>query len=344
MYYVELLRAKRALVIAGVILAIVFVVAAIVRASLGHSVVRDIPAVYTDSDTAHVTRTKLADGSQQIVVDDPKKSTHAVILQRPNGGFTVDAIEPNDRSHNDNMSMGSFSIDSHPESGGRLKHTTIAFTPGIGTFYIGVLFLITIPIGLLMASMLGGALAKENDGHLDLAWTKPVTRERFALTAFGIDCAAIVFAQLGTIVVLLLASLLYLVPSLAVGPKDGWYIALSFFGPVAWYALITVVSASFKRSPGGAMGLLWLVATLIPGIVAALEQGSHYNTVAAVFYAVFKGILYLNPIAYLSFSIGHRNNMHTLMGLSLQAEVGILAALIVGYLALSLVQWRRVEA
>lgn len=344
MYYVELMRAKRALVIAGVVLAVLFVVAAIVRASLGHSVARDLPAVYTDSATAHVTRTKLADGTQQIIVDDPKKLTKAVIDERPNGAFTVDAIEPNDRSHDDSMSMGSLSIESHPENGGRLKHTKIAFTPGAGTFYIGVLFLITIPVGLLVASMLGGPLAKENDGHLDIAWTKPVTRDGLALTSFGIDCAAIVVAQIATLIVLLLASLLYLVPKLAVGSLDGWYIALSFFGPIAWYALITVVSASFKRSPGGAMGLLWLVATLVPGVAAALEQGSHYNTVAAVFYSVFKGISYLNPIAYLSFSIGHANSMHTLTGVSLQAEVGILAALIIGYLALSLVQWRRVEA
>src|SRR2546430_11375674 len=45
---------------------------------------------------------------------------------------------------------------------------------------LAVLFAIAEVFALITATMLGGALAKENDGHLEMAWTKPVTRDRFS--------------------------------------------------------------------------------------------------------------------------------------------------------------------
>ena len=48
---------------------------------------------------------------------------------------------------------------------------------------VGVLFAIAEGFALITATMLGGALAKENDGHLEIAWTKPVSRERLALAS-----------------------------------------------------------------------------------------------------------------------------------------------------------------
>ncbi len=57
-YYVEMLRAKRALVIAGIILGLFLVTTAIVRFSIHGNDVRSWPGELTGSPTAHVTQTK----------------------------------------------------------------------------------------------------------------------------------------------------------------------------------------------------------------------------------------------------------------------------------------------
>jgi hypothetical protein len=193
-------------------------------------------------------------------------------------------------------------------------------------------------MGLLVASILGGALAKENDGHLELAWTKPVSRERYALSSVAVDAIAIIVSQLLTIAVSLAATLMFLVPRFSYGPNLAWAILLAFAGPIAWYALITAASASLKRGPGMVIGLGWVAAVLIPGIAGALQGAANVNSIAAWFYAIFHALSYIDPISNFSF---HKDQT-TMM--PLPAAVGVLLALIAGYVALAVAQWRRVEA
>jgi hypothetical protein len=333
-YFVEYARAKRAIVIALILLGLFFLATIILRISVHDS---HWQANLQNSPTAHVTNTTLADGSIRTVVDDPARQTHAVIVKHKNGALDMDILEPRgSKHHHADFMIGSVNMNQNVE-GGRL-HTTIHYAPDVPNFNLGICFLITIPMGLLVASILGGALAKENDGHLELAWTKPVSRERYALSSVAVDAIAIIVSQLLTIAVSLAATLMFLVPRFSYGPNLAWAILLAFAGPIAWYALITAASASLKRGPGMVIGLGWVAAVLIPGIAGALQGAANVNSIAAWFYAIFHALSYIDPISYFSY---HKDQT-TMM--PLPAAVGVLLALIAGYVALAVAQWRRVEA
>lgn len=336
-YFVEFLRAKRALFIALILLGLVFLAAVILRVSVhtGHW-----DADLQSSPTAHVTKTQLGDGSTRIVVDDAARQTHAVIVRHPDGAFDMDVIEPKNGSnashHHMDFVTGSTNMSTRDE--GNTTHTVIHYRHDMPNYDLGILFMATIPMGLIVASILGGLLAKENDGHLELAWTKPVSRERYALAGMTVDALAIAVAQLLTIAVTLAASLMFFVPRFSYGATAGWEIVLAFAAPIAWYALITAASASLRRGPGMVIGLGWVLAILIPSIGGALQNAAQMNAIAAWFYAIFRGLSYIDPIAYLAM----HNNHPTLM--SFPASAGVLCALVAGYVALAVAQWRRVEA
>lgn len=333
-YFVEYARAKRAIVIALILLGLFFLAAVILRISV-HDVHWE--SQLESSPTAHVIHTTLADGSIRTVVDDPARQTHAIIIKHKNGVMDMDVLEPRGaKSHHSNFVMGSTNMNATVE--GNKLHTTIHYVPGIPNFDLGTCFLLTIPMGLLVASFLGGALAKENDGHLELAWTKPVSRERYALSSVAVDAIAIVLAQLLTIAVTLLATLMFLVPRFSYGHNLLWAILLAFAGPIAWYALITAASASLRRGPGIVVGLGWVAAVLIPGIAGALQGAAGVNPIAAWFYAIFHALSYVDPISYFAF---HKDQ--TAM-MPFPDSVGVMFVLIAVYVALAVAQWRRVEA
>ncbi len=340
--YVEFLRAKGALRIALILLGLALLAGIILRFSVHGAGVNDWASTIEHSRSAHVTRTQLADGSSRTVVDDPVKRTYAVITRR-NGQVFMTITKPahgSAESH-DSVVMGSADINTATRGG--VSHVTVRYVPGV-SYDLGILFLITIPMGLLAATILGAPLAKENDGHLELAWTKPISRERYAMQAFGIDLAAIIIAQLCTFAVVMLGTLLFVVPRFTYPHDLGWYIALAVLGPAAWYAALTVASTSLKRGPGLVIGLGWLFALFVPGIAGALSGAAPVNAVAAGFYAIFRALSYLDPIAYLSIKAGSNSAATTLnLGTSWNTILALVGLTVV-YLALSLVQWRRVEA
>lgn len=335
-FYVEYARAKRAVIIALVLLGLFLLATIILRVSVhdGHW-----QADLQNSPTAHTTQTRLPDGSTRIVIDDAARQTHAVIVKHVNGALDMDIIEPRTgHRHRGDFIMGSSSMNSSVE--GNTQHTRIHYVPEMPVYKLDILFLATIPMGLIVASILGGALAKENDGHLELAWTKPISRERYAAASFAVDSAAIVLSQLLTVAVTLLATLMFFVPRFGSENNMGWYIFVAFAGPLSWYAVVTAASASLRRGPGLVIGLGWVAALLIPGLAQALAGAAQINPIAAWFYAIFHGLSYLDPIAYLEL----HNGQAGILSLSTAGCAGVLCALIVGYLALAVAQWRRVEA
>jgi hypothetical protein len=331
-WFVEYARATRAIKIALILLGIFFAVTVILRLSVhdGHW-----PAQVEGSRTAHVTRTQLPDGGERTVVDDPQQQTHAVIVTRANGVVDMDITEPRGRHHGEFI-MGSSSMATTDQ--GNLTRTKLHYVPHVPKFDLGILFLVTMLMGLIVASILGGPLAKENDGHLELAWTKPISRERYALQSMAVDAVAIALSQLMTIAVTLLACLMFFVPRFTYGADTGWQIAFALAAPIAWFALLTAASASLKRGPGMVIGLGWVAALIVPGLAGALEGGARINTIAAWFYAIFHSLSYIDPIAYMAF------NHNQPIFMPFPNSVGVFCALIAVYVALAVLQWRRVEA
>lgn len=341
-YFVEYKRALRALRVVGIILG-VFVVIAIIGRIATHNVRGDAYfSDITNSPTAHVTHQTLADGSVRTVVDDPVRKVHAVAVTT-GGHLHVEVTEPSGgRGSEDENVMGEVNVRETHQGG--MEHTVVDTNlhPSIP---LGIMFGISILIGFIVASMLGGVLSKENDGHLELAWTKPISRERYALAAFAVDVAAIIVSQIACVAIGLLCLLLFFVPGLSFEPNAGLHIALSFLATIGWYAALTGWSASVKRGPGIVIGLGWLFALIVPSITGLLAQGT--APLIQIIHAILLAITYLDPLAYINLHITEstmRSGMSGPLHLNMTTASFALAALIVFYLAAALAQWRRVEA
>lgn len=341
-YFVEYMRARAALRIALIILALLLLTGIILRIAVRGPTPFDVSATLQREPGARVSHTQLADGTVRTIVDNPERRTYAVIEQH-GGSLRMDITQPVGMSNASNiMSLGSMSIKEDVHKG--IVHTAIVYRES-SPWDLGVLLLITIPMGLIIGTVLGGPLSKENDGHLELAWTKPVSRDRYALACVGVDAVTIFASQILMLATVLLASMLFGFPRLSVTGSVGLEILLAAFGPLAWYALLTAGSASVKRGPWRVIGIGWLIAIIVPALSGALRDAANYNTVAAAFHAVFHALSFLDPISFMTFQVMHGDTtVLSAVGTNLSTSVSIVIALSIVYITAAVLQWRRVEA
>ncbi len=64
-------------------------------------------------------------------------------------------------------------------------------------------------VALIVATILAAPFAREADGHLEIALTKPISKVRYALGAIGADVVGIVAASFITVVAFYLCQLLF---------------------------------------------------------------------------------------------------------------------------------------
>jgi len=338
MNYVEYLRAMRALRIVAIVLGVVLVIVAVARISMlrYESSWNDVSR-YTNSPTAHVTKMTLPDGSTKTIVDDPVKKVHAEITDRGYNGKQIVVTEPaRGKDKHDRVTIGSINVDESTTSHG-VKRTVIDTNSDVNIKY---LFVAALPLMLLFATLVAGPLAKENENHLELAMTKPVSRTQFALGAFAIDIAGIIVTSLLCVVVYLVCCVMFQVPHFVSSDNTARVIALCYLSTIGLYALITAVSASVKRGVGAAIGITWAAVLVLPGL-------SHINgdpgTLPAILGAIFRTINRLNPMSYMPGSF-HASSGEPILDTTQSLAVLSLIVLIIAYLAAALVQWRRVEA
>ena len=215
-------------------------------------------------------------------------------------------------------------------------------TPNIS---IAVLFAISEVIGLVTATMLGGVLAKENDGHLEIAWTKPVSRERLASASMGVDIVTILISQFAMVLLVLIICAMFVWPAFYSDATTLPSIAITLLGPIAWYACLTAFSASLKRGLGMVVGLGWLAAIAIPAIAEGTARSS--SDLGRAIHWVFQPLAYIDPIEYVHLSFHGSGGMSAMQDAPLGplgVSASMLLVLTIVYLALSVLQWRRVEA
>jgi hypothetical protein len=190
------------------------------------------------------------------------------------------------------------------------------------------------------ATVLGLNLAAENEGHLELAWTKPVSRERYALGVFAVDVAAMAACIVVTCLCLAVVVDVFAGgQAVTLGGGADALRALGFLGfPLSVYAWITALSASLKRNRGTVAGLFWPLM-LVLSILTLLP-------IPAV-HAVVGALNRLNPIAvFLAGSSSSQSAGVSATITGLPASVTsyawgwVVAALL---LAAALLQWRRLE-
>lgn len=329
MYYVELLRSLRALRIVGILLGLLVIGTVIFRLTFVSGVLpEELISNMRNSPTAHVTETALPDGGSRIVIDDRPKKLHAVV-ERHGNSYSFQETEP--------TIVISVDAATHRQKQQTLI-TTNAFVLG-PRYELGELFAMALPMSLIVLTLLAGPLAKESDGHLELAWTKPVSRERYALTALLIDAVTIVLAQVTTAIVIVLATAIWGFPYLSADRDAAAHVGLALLFPLAMYACLTAASAWLKRGPGTAIGVGWVVALVVPA-TARMTAEAHVPLWAAV-HGLFSALSYADPVAYFWFLDAQSVAPAARSTVTALTSAAVLAVV---YSAAAVLQWRRVEA
>ncbi|MDQ2872784.1 MAG: hypothetical protein M3R35_06615 [Candidatus Eremiobacteraeota bacterium] len=340
MNYVELLRVFRALRVVGIILGLLLLAGITLRLVFLHA---GSPETWVHTAQfapgARISTVHAADGTTRTTIDDPDH-THVVIVDRGYLGKHITIVEPNERANSQregqHISMGSMSMN----EGRRAGMTRIDFETE-NSEDLSILFMATVPLALIFATLVSCTLARENDGHLEMAWTKPISRDAYALRSIGTDLAGIIVTVLVSVSVFIVINAMFQLPRFYLNERGAALAALAFLVPMAWYALLTAASASLKRGSGAVLGTAWPVAIILPGLVGLFAAHSE-SSLAVAIAGTLRAIDTLNPLVYLGNVTGY-SGAH-LLSRGVNAELVETIILLLVYIALAVLQWRRVEA
>jgi hypothetical protein len=188
MTYVEWLRVRNCLRMLAVILATCLLLALVARIAFARYLNAEtwIAQMQTQAGM-HVSKTRLVDGTRRTVIDNPAKHVHIVVDDRGWQGMHVVITQPaHDRSEMDHVVGGSIRL--RVVNRGR-EEIISADTDGPAPFSQYAAFLAA--VAMIVGTFLGAPFAREREGHLEIALTKPVSRVRYALGAMGVDILGI---------------------------------------------------------------------------------------------------------------------------------------------------------
>jgi hypothetical protein len=335
MNYIEWLRIRNCLRTVAIILAILVVLAVVLRVSFARYT---SPATWvanmTNDPRSKVTHSVVAGGIKRTVIDNPADQTHVVIDDRGSAGSHIIVTEPSSRSHEDSDFSHIGNMVSSHSSGGIT--TTVIDTHGSVPmiFYMAVADLVAV----IVATILAAPFAREIDGHLEIALTRPCSRLRFALGAVGVDVVGILASSLLTIVALYLCQLLFETWRLDFTGENGLAIVMGVALPLAWYAMLCAATTWLNRSYGAVLGFAWPVTLLITGLTHVQPS----NTVAVVVHDVAWGLSRLIPLSYVH--LAGTSGVDNYAGLSFEWRLLAEILFFVVYGAIAIWQWQRVEA
>ncbi len=346
MFYVEWLRARNALRILAIVLGVLFLVTAIVRLFMptnlegNHYIHYEMGASGTHSSTVHLrdgaTQTTILDssGDRVVIVDHGWRGKHITV--------SGPGVEVDRRA---NVHIGSVRVKTFPgTNGGEVSVNTDEPIP-LAALLVGPGI-----VGIIIATILGGALGKENRNHLEIAWTKPVSREAMALGMFGVDVVAIVAAMLMAFVMEVAGIALFELPRIEVDATAIAVVLLAVFGVLAFYALCNAATSSL-RGGGGMKAVVWLAAIFVPLLSAAALVPILIFKIVGI---IFGALALLDPLAYLSTHVSDSGQVasgavpgvfgYSVLSAPIPERALVLLVLTVLFFALSVLQWRRLEA
>jgi hypothetical protein len=200
------------------------------------------------------------------------------------------------------------------------------------SYLLGTASLLT----LIFTSSLGASLNAQRE-MLNLAFTKPVSRERLALTFFGVDFAAIVACYAFSFFVICLGpfAVLGLVGHIDVDPYVLPVLLAGIGVPIMYYGILQCATAWIRGGAGLALGLSWPVF-LIAAIPGSPPFGSIFNAMLDVV-RFFDPIVYLrNALYYVALPMDTTAAMFGPLLLTVWA-IGLVGC------ACAIVEWRRLE-
>jgi hypothetical protein len=335
MNYVEWLRIRNCVRMTAIILAIMVVLAIILRISLARNMSPEswISRMTSEPGTK-ITHSVLPDGTKRTLIYDPTDNSHVIVDDRGDAGQHIVVTEPAGHAHEEHSDFSHIGniVSSHTSGG---TTTTTIDTKGSVPMLYYMAFADV--VALIVATILAAPFAREIDGHLEVAMTKPVSRVRYALGSIGVDAVGILAASLLTIVALYLCQLLFGSARLDFTGINARAIVMGAALPLAWYALLCAGTTLLSRSYVAVLGFAWPVALLIAG----LTQLEPNNIVALVVRNVAWALSRLDPLTYVKFA-EHSESSYS--GPDFGARLSILVLLFVVYSAIAVWQWQRVEA
>ena len=194
----------------------------------------------------------------------------------------------------------------------------------------------------LVASRLALGLSEENESHLALALTKPVSRTRYALSLMAVDVVGI----LAAFVMLFVAEIIVTaqhqaLAQIVVTPDSGTQLIRFLALPLAFYGVLTAVTARFGHGARAMVGWSWGAAIFLL-LLSAVELDPWRSIVAA--------LNIINPLFYATYSYQSANGTVNVVSSGAAAMVApaldcvALAALGCAGIAVAISQWHRVEA
>jgi hypothetical protein len=201
-----------------------------------------------------------------------------------------------------------------------------------------------VTLGAVAATIFGSSLARERDGHLEIACTRPISRLRYATRTMIVDVAGVagvflitVLAVYGTLSVLAGHPL-----RLQTGTESAWQLVRYCAAPLAWFGLTQAVTARLRcQTASMVAALAWPVAVIVAVLaIVPIAPGLHQ---------VFSLINAFNPIAastMIQIDIGTSSASATAVAAASNVGLSALAllAFAVGGPLVAALQWRRVEA
>lgn len=342
MNYVEWLRVRNVLIVLAAILVLGIAGGLILRISVNKYLSYNtyIDQIQKDPHTTAVPTTG-PDGASRLVIDNPVKHMHAVVDDYGFRGKRIVVTEPIGRSHTDveHATIGSISVDETTD--GKNSITTIETNHAVPMLYY---MLVADVVALIVATILSAPFARESDGHLEIAATKPVSREAFALGTILADGAGIAASAAMTVIALVVVQAMFEFPTMDLSGVNGEAMIMGVALPIAWYAMLNAATASLKRGYGAVLGFAWPIC-LVVGALAAMHAGDNpvLNAVKNVFWVISRAI----PLSYVSLrasTIATQTSNPHVDNPTFLVRLGIELLLFVVYSALAIVQWRRVEA
>ncbi len=313
MYYVEMLRAWRVLRVFLIILGALFITTVVSRA-FGHGSM-NVNDYVVPQDAQHLKHSVRSDGTN-ITTFDGTRGDHVVLQVAPSGVQTVTMTE---RHH------------------GKLTTTTAHHDNAIP---LRTLFFIAAFFVAIFGSVLGLSLSRENNGHLELAWTKPLRREGYAATIIAVDTCAMLALMAITIGIIVVTLAMFGLSGQVV-TDQGTVAAILFSVLMALsvYSIAMAATASLRRSGAIALAILWPIGLILPEL----------NTVKWLNIDAFARVVdTLNPHAYFHAAYGLAGTADTRFMTLVPSGVGYsiaaVAMLTLATLLAAMVQWRRLEA
>lgn len=301
---------------------------------------KDLPDFERNSQQ---TQSKLADGTMRTVIDNPGEGIRVTIDDHGYWGKHVEIFEKNPPSgaHAKKISFADIHAQRFMVPGGSLvKIDTGGLVPEDLNYY----FVIATIAALIVATILGAPFARENEGHLEVALTKPISRVGLGLQTIATDFGGIIAAFVMAVIFLMIGHTIFEAPNYTYGPTDTIVIVIGLLGAFSWYALLNASTASMKRAYGGVLGVAWPVALGLSGIAHAPLGDS---PLAGFIRSTGSTLAWLFPTTYLHLaSMSGIGSEHGVAPSSLppQTVIVILAVLALVYGAAAIYQWRRVEA